>query len=362
MKRCVKCVLPANYPGIEFNDEGICNYCLTCRKATYKGEDQLKRFLAPFRNGEGKYDCLVGISGGRDSSYALYYLAKKCDLRVLAYTADNGFVPEDSKTNMRKITERLGVELVTEKYSLLKKSIGNNVSSWLRKSSPGMVPMICCGCRLGVFRGLLRYAKRNRIPLIALGTGTPIEASRFKELFLTENPLGRLAGVLGSGALSLLSGLIYEMVRNPAYLLSPMDTLMFVQEYLYFLHFRTTGRLFYPNQKILYLFEYIEWDEDKVLSTIENELGWTKPAGSASSWRSDCRVSFLKNYLLKKTVGFTEKDDMLSNMIREGIVTREEALKRLESENVIPQKFITELLDEIGIKDKPDVELAADTS
>ena len=74
MKRCKKCILPENYPGITFNEEGICNYCLTYKKREYYGEEELKKILEAYRNKNGNYDCIVGISGGRDSAYALYYL------------------------------------------------------------------------------------------------------------------------------------------------------------------------------------------------------------------------------------------------------------------------------------------------
>ena len=74
MKRCTRCVLPENYPRIGFSEAGVCNYCLTHRKWEYKEKEELDKFLEPFRNKGERYDCIVGISGGRDSSYALYYL------------------------------------------------------------------------------------------------------------------------------------------------------------------------------------------------------------------------------------------------------------------------------------------------
>ena len=350
MDRCTRCILPDTYPGIEFNEEGVCNYCLAHKEWSYLGKEKLDEFLEPFRNKGERYDCVVGISGGRDSSYMLYYLAKEYDLRMVAYTADHGFIPEVAKTNMKRMTDTLGVELVTEETDFLKRCVQNNVSAWLRKPSPAMVPMICCGCKLGGPRGLLGFAKRNKIPVIAVGIDTPVERANLKWGFFSDNPLSRR--VSKNRQLSLLLGLSYELAQNPFYL-TPRSMAVYVAEYLYYFNLNIEGiqRLRYPDQTILNLYRYVEWDEDKILSTIKSELGWRQDPSSAWSWRFDCKMSYLKNFLYRESVGFTEKDDGLSTMIREGMITREEALERLEVENIIPLSKVAEVLDGIGLED-----------
>jgi len=346
MKRCKKCLLPENYPGITFNEEGICNYCESYKKKKYKGKEELDRFLEPFRNKHEKYDCVVGVSGGRDSSYMLYYLVKKCNLRVLAYTADHGFVTEVAKTNMKKMADILGVELVIEEHDFLKKTVKLNLSAWLRKPSPAMIPMLCCGCRLGINRGLLKCAKKNKVPLVVTG-GSPIEPSYFKTALLTSNPLSRYISKIKS--LSLLLGLLYEIIKNPRYFLNPYNAIVNLKEYFYFFHLERVRRLLYPNQTILNFYHYIEWDEATILSTIKNELNWRKEADSPTTWRADCSLNFLRNYLFRECIGVTEKDNILSNMIRENKLTREEAMERQRTENTIPQRFIMDAFNEIGL-------------
>jgi hypothetical protein len=350
VKRCTRCVLSERYPGIEFNEEGVCNYCLTHKKWRYKGEEELGKLLGSFRNKGERYDCLVGVSGGRDSSYALYYLVKVCDLRVLAYTSETGFIPESARINMENMTDILGIDLVVEEHDFLRKCIKHNFSSWLRKPSPAMIPMICCGCKLGGYGGTLEYARKNKIPLVVFNIETPVERGQLKHALLVTNPLGRIAGK--SRALSLFSGLLYELMKAPFYFLNPRNTMVYVAEYLYFFSPRLIQR-FYPNQTVvLDLYRYIEWNEDKILSTIRSELNWRQDADSTSSWRFDCKVSFLKNYLLRELVGVTEKDDGLSAMIREDMITREEALERLKTENIIPEELITEVCDQAGLSDE----------
>jgi len=97
------------------------------------------------------------------------------------------------------------------------------------------------------------------------------------------------------------------------------------------------------------LFDYIKWNEGKILSTIEKELKWEKFSHSESTWRSDCKLSLLKDYLFEETIGFTKKDDQLSCMIRENMISREEAMERLKKENIIPQQVITEIFNDLQL-------------
>lgn len=347
MEKCTKCILTKDYPEIEFNDAGICNYCRTYKKWSYTGEEELDRFLEPFRGKHEKYDCVVAVSGGRDSSYMLYYLVKFCNLRVLAYTADHGFVTTEAKRNMKKMADILGVDLVIEEHDFVKRTIKTNLSAWMRKPSQAMIEMICCGCGLGASRGMRKCAKENNIPLIAVGD-SPIEKSPCTRLLFTANPLSRRVRKIKS--LSVLFGILYETIKNPRYFLNLYNIIVDVKEYFYFFNFETFGKLLYPDQRILNFYHYIEWNEDTILSTIKNELNWKKPPESPTTWRADCSLNFLKNYLFRECVGITEKDDILSNMIRENRIVREEALGRQKIENMAPQKFISEALDKIGIE------------
>ena len=80
MKRCAKCILPENYPGITFNEEGICNHCFTYKKKKYFGDKALKEKIGSYlerkKDRKKDYDCVLGLSGGRDSFCLLYYFVK----------------------------------------------------------------------------------------------------------------------------------------------------------------------------------------------------------------------------------------------------------------------------------------------
>ncbi len=118
---CTRCVMDTSAEDIVFDENGVCNYCtdflVKLKAANEKITDELANhdeFIARVKaNGKGKkYDCIVGVSGGVDSSYALY-LAVKHGLRPLAVHLDNGWNTELASHNIANLIDRLGVDLYT---------------------------------------------------------------------------------------------------------------------------------------------------------------------------------------------------------------------------------------------------------
>lgn len=344
MKRCTRCVLPETYPGITFNEAGVCSRCPTDGElvsVTRLGEEKLYSVIDQYRGRNEDYDCLVALSGGRDSTYALYYVVEMLGLRVLAFTIDNGLMPRQTHENIRNAVDILGVDHVLDKHDLLERNIKPVLSAWLRRPSPAMLPFLCVGCRLGLYRGYLQTARRYQVPLLLTGSGEP--ESSFATKFFASDTKHKM--------LSLLSGVSREIFRNPRYLLMrPSFPYWTFLEYLYaFSPKPVIQRLIYPEMHHLRLFEYVDWDEDQILTVIQSELGWQNYRYSESSWRSDCKISLVKNHLYTETIGFSKNDELVSNLIRLGLMTREEGLARVERENAFPKEFLREFFKEIGI-------------
>ena len=122
IQECTRCVMDSEAAGAVFDSEGRCNYCtdMLIRLGSYQASDpvelerRLKSFTATIREaGKGKrYDCIVGVSGGADSAYALY-LARQHDLRPLAVHMDNGWNSELAVNNIENLVRKLGVDLYT---------------------------------------------------------------------------------------------------------------------------------------------------------------------------------------------------------------------------------------------------------
>ena len=115
MYTCKTCSLPDNYPDIHIGQNGSCNYCQFYEehKSILTDYDNLEsvflNYLAQAKETAAKngsrYDCLVGFSGGKDSTYIIYQLKEKYNMRVLAFTYDNGFyVHELYKTCFQEIS------------------------------------------------------------------------------------------------------------------------------------------------------------------------------------------------------------------------------------------------------------------
>lgn len=114
--RCAKCLLPANYPGMDLDDEGVCNICREYDhyeshvRRYFKDMTDFERLIKEIKaKNTGEYDCLLLYSGGKDSTYTLYRLIDM-GLNVLTVTFDNGYISETAFNNIHRTTSQLGVK------------------------------------------------------------------------------------------------------------------------------------------------------------------------------------------------------------------------------------------------------------
>ena len=119
---CSRCVMDETVPRIRFDEKGICNFCKfqNLMEEEYRLDNPQTRqrldaiYAKAKKQGKGKaYDCIVGISGGRDSTYLLYYLTREIGLRCLAVHFNDGFGNPTAGENMHKSVKKLNVDLRT---------------------------------------------------------------------------------------------------------------------------------------------------------------------------------------------------------------------------------------------------------
>ena len=348
-KQCSRCILPDTYPGITFDDEGVCNYCRAHRPRWEPlGEDKLREKVDALRGKHPTYDCIAAVSGGRDSAYMLWYAVRKLGLRTLACFVDNGYVPAQTRTNIENTVKALGVDLVVKRHENVRACFPHSMRAWLRRPDPGMIGLLCGGCNYGLRYHLLEAAREQRVPVMLFGVGEPEPDTSFAEKLLMSNPDSRMS----KGR--LLAGFASKIAANPSYLANARAVGLYGKEFAFRwskgLRKLLTRKIAYPEYKTLEPFYYIEWNERDITNTIMGELGWRKPTYAGSSWRSDCEIATLKNYLYRRTLGFSKIDELLSNMIRTGMTTREVALERVGRESVISEEFVRELLAGAGIR------------
>ncbi|MDD4218263.1 MAG: hypothetical protein PHZ24_13130, partial [Bacteroidales bacterium] len=119
--QCNRCVQDSTVPGIKVDENGVCNFCKMHDKmeTIFPNGEEGQRIIGAINDkiktrGKGKkYDCVIGVSGGRDSSYLLYLAVKKWNLRPLAVHFDDGFDNPVAVENMNKAVKKLEVDLRT---------------------------------------------------------------------------------------------------------------------------------------------------------------------------------------------------------------------------------------------------------
>ncbi|MFC1652794.1 hypothetical protein ACFL3F_03640, partial [Planctomycetota bacterium] len=171
-QRCTKCILPNTYPGIKFNREGICNYCLEyCLGHADLGKEALANLLqSKVRN--SKYDCVVPLSGGKDSTFILYYIVKELGLKAIAVNYDSGFQVKFARDNVKNACDILNVPLIavtvpgTSQSKLLKQ--------WILLSEKVGWPCGACGgnCEAILRTTAINTARAKGIPFIIWGSSS----------------------------------------------------------------------------------------------------------------------------------------------------------------------------------------------
>lgn len=313
MKRCTRCILPETFPGIKFDEAGVCNYCLAFADALQKQERLKQRLRQKFYHileqvrGQNSYDCLMSWSGGKDSTYTLMLLKQDYDLDILAFTFDMGFTSPTAFSNMRRVSENLGVDhvIVKPRFDLLRQVF---VASTARDMYPAKAlhraSNICTSC-MGMAKGIaLRMAIEKKIPIIAYGW-SPGQAPLTSAIFKTNPQMMR----------AMLSATIVPLQKVVGDDIVPY----FPAEH----HFDDATRFPYNVSPLVFL----DYDEDAAYTRIQ-ELGWERPDDTDPN-STNCLLNAFANEVHKQHMGYHPYVLELANLVRGGYLDREEALRRV---------------------------------
>jgi glucosamine--fructose-6-phosphate aminotransferase (isomerizing) len=310
MKRCTRCILPENAAGIKFGPEGRCQLCREHKEIVPRGEEALSREISGCleKSVDMPYNCIVPLSGGRDSSYALYYAKKVLGLRPVAVHNDNGFVTETAIRNLAAVTTSLGVPLIEVKS---RKDLGKKiVAAKFRINAPfgpGLaVDQTCEACKYGFEAATYNYSRASGIPMVLWGDSADESTVPFHRLSVHKVP-------------TLPERLLYSGLPGMLRYRYMMNELR-----------REYGSDKADGVTELHLYDYIRWDRVTIVKTIKSELGWSVPVGSPTTWRVDCALVPLVNYLTQKAYGVSKLEIGFSTMIRNGKMSRDEALNEVE--------------------------------
>lgn len=340
LKRCKRCIMPETMPYISFNSEGICNYCTTYTPRNEpKPMQELLDLIKPFRR-DG-LDCIVPFSGGRDSSYGLHYIVNELKMNAVTYTYDWGMVTDLGRRNISRMCEQLGVENIVVAADIRKKrdNIRKNLKAWLKSPHLGMVSILTAGDK-HFFRYIDQVQANTGISL-NIWSINPLEVTHFKSGFLGVEPVESSNVYLSGWAkqFDYQSKRLKAMANSLGYFNSSLfDTL--TGEY-----YRSVHR----KQDYFQLYDYVRWNEAEINSTLIDQYDWETAVDTQTTWRIGDATAPFYNYIYRSVAGFTEHDTFLSNQIREGDITRAEAIERVEIYNRPRYENIKWYLDAIGL-------------
>lgn len=318
IKICNQCILPETFPGIKFDDQGVCNHCLRAevasekipeKKAEYRG--RLDLLIKETKDKAPTYDAIMAYSGGNDSSYTLKLLKERYSLRIVALTFDNHFVSPAAWENIKKVTDALKIDhicfrpswpLAKQLFSLTAKKDIFSAPTLLRAST------ICTAC-IGLVKSLvLRTALEMSIPLVAFGWSpgqAPIQSA-----ILKTNP-----SLIKQNQSVLSKAFPPEIKRG-------MDQYLIPEIYYDIYKDR-----FPHNIHPLALFRY----DEKHINNELGQLGWAPPTDTDTN-SSNCLLNAFANHCHLERHGFHPYVWEIANMVRQGVVDRNEGIERIYAE------------------------------
>ena len=329
-KICKRCVMDnIGDPCFFFVSDGICNYCKAAEEANKqcyfpnkKGQkilEKIVRTVKEERKNE-KYDCMIGLSGGLDSSY-LAYVGYKYGLRMLAVHIDDGFDTEITKRNIKKISEKFNIDLVIERPD--KALFADVMKAFLRAG----VPNIAIPQDNVLFATLYKYAKKNNINYFLSGSNFALESILQKGNSYDASDKVHIKDIHKKyGGLKLTKKLP---------LISIFDKRV-KYHYIY-------------KIKTLKLLNYVKYEADKALEELKEACDFEYYGDKHCE---SVFTRFMQRYYLPEKFHVDKRKSHYSSMILTGQMTREEALDKLKeplykAEDL--EKDITFIIQKLGL-------------
>ncbi len=301
--RCTRCVMPSTYPGVSVDSEGVCNHCrhydkhwqpwVQSAERRLQSEQQLLRIFDRARSQRRPFDALLGISGGKDSSYCLYLCREVYNLNVLTVTRDNGLMSEDGKERVNRLVRVFDVPHLYYQDPLVRELAG----VFMRKTGN-----FCAPCELLSFNIHAVVAREFDIPVVVVGSSSRTDGAPPKDM----NPWD--PWYFGN----VLRGEQY----NERLRCSFFSRNYIVREGIS----RVLGR-----RRIITLPDYVEWDEERI-----SQLFYDRYGIDFGAEHSDCFATDVADYIYRRKCGGDgPKTVKYSLLVRGGKLTRDEAIRRL---------------------------------
>lgn len=314
-QRCTQCVMDTTDSKISFDEHGVCDHCRNFEKRIkpywkpkendFEGLEKLAKEIR--KAGKGReYDCILGLSGGADSSYLAYIAKEVMHLRPLAFVVDTGWNLNVAVENIEKIVKGLDLDMYTEVVNW-KEMADFQLSMFKASISSQDFPQ-----DHAIFAGLYNYATKHHIKYVLTGSNSATEFIRPPLEWIYMNDLRMALDIHKKfGKVELKTFPLCNIWKYRIW-------------YRYFLGMRRRFPL-----------DYVVYDKAEAEELLHEKYGWTK---YANKHYENVFTRFFEGYYLPHKFGYDTRKNVLSNEILVGTMTREEALKILEQPPYDPEQ------------------------
>jgi N-acetyl sugar amidotransferase len=304
---CTNCVMDTSDTTLRFDERGWCQYCCNYHKNILPNWHPDQRGLAEImpvidkikEEGRGReHDCIIGISGGLDSSYVTYVAREKFGLRPLMFHCDTGWNSDLGVSNIQKMIDGLGLDLVTEVVNW------EEMKDLQRAFFKSQVSFVDTPQDLALFSAMYNFAARNGFKYVITGGNNSTECVRESlewTYFSTDTVQVRdIHRKFGS---------------------RPLETFPTCDILKYRLYYR-----WLKGMRVVKLLDYVPYIKKDAIRELSEKFGWQ--AYPQKHYESRF-TRFYESYWTPKKFGYDKRRAYLSSEILTGQLTREEALARV---------------------------------
>ncbi len=305
---CSNCVMDTSDSQISFDSTGVCDHCQTFFERILpnwnteeKGEKKLTQIIKKIKK-EGKnkdFDCIMGMSGGIDSSYLLYIMKEKFELRPLVFHVDAGWNSQIAVNNIEKLVDGLGLDLYTEVIDW--EEMKDLQLSFFKSG----VPHIDVPQDHAFFATMYHFASKHKIKYILTGANYSTECIR--------NPLEWM--YYQSDSIQLMD--IHKKFGSKPLKNFPITSILWHKIYLPYI----------KGIKVVKPLDYVPYHKEQAMQLLVDKFGYQKYPQKHFESRF---TRFYESYWLPKRFGYDTRKVQYSSLILTNQMTRDEALKKLD--------------------------------
>lgn len=350
MKYCTKCLMPETAESLTFDEQGVCS---VCRQIEFKASridwnarrGEFDAIISEYR-GKQDYDCIVPFSGGKDSTFTLWYLVTQLKLKPLVVRFDHGFYRPTLQENNMRTFRTLGVDVVnfTPNWQVVRKLMFEA----LRRRGD-----FCWHCHTGIFAYPMWVSIQQSVPLIIWGEPTAEYASFYsydEEEEVDERRFNAFVN-LGINAEDMLGMLDNSISDYPV-------TARDLKPYTY----PPAAELRKRKTRSVLLGYYIPWDVKKQVDIIKTELGWRgdQVEGVPPEYdyeKIECYMQGVRDYIKFLKRGFGRTTHLVSIDIRNNRLTRDVGEKLVAEYDGQRPAALDLFLDYLGISEQQFMDL-----